>query len=250
MRKYVFIGCVSLAIIVALGSTFAMLLRYRAGWRASIRETERLRQKTLDWPELSFYTSANAALPPAGPRRIVFLGDSITYRWDLGKFFPELEVINRGITGQTTSEMLVRMRPDVIKLHPVAVVILGGNNDFHVDCGPMSLGSTQDNIRSMVELAHQHGIAVVVGTIPILNSALAAEGIDLESARRYNDWLRTFCRGEQCAIADYQLSLRAAGGHPSEYLSDGVHPNDKGYVAMAEAIRAALRRVLLEFPRH
>jgi lysophospholipase L1-like esterase len=247
MRIYVFIGAVSLLVLIALGSTFAMLLRYRASWRAAMRESERLRQETVDWPQLRFYNAANAALPPAGPRRIVFIGDSITNRWDLGKSFPEIEPINRGIGWQTTSEMLVRMRSDVINLQPVAVVILGGSNDFHVECGPMSLVSTQNNIQSMVELARQHGIVVLVGTIPPVNldctNRSSQEGFVLESAQKYNEWLRTFCTAEQCTVVDYERALRTAGG-PCMYLSDASHPNEKGYEVMTQAVRRALSLTL------
>jgi lysophospholipase L1-like esterase len=202
----------------------------------------------VDWPELRFYSAANAALPRPGPRRVVFLGDSITQRWDLARFFPEFEVINRGIGWQTTSEMLVRMRPDVVALKPAAVVVLGGFNDFHVDRGGSALVTVQNNVESMIELAHAHRIGVLVGTIPLVRPDLPASTSEAaaELVARYNDWLRTFCSGKNCVIVDFERALRAAGTPLSEYLSDCIHPKEKGYEIMAQAVRVALKSIVHE----
>jgi lysophospholipase L1-like esterase len=245
MRIFIYIIIVCVLVVAAVGSTIALMLRYRAAWHAATRESERLRNKEIDWPELKFYKDTNAGLPTVGPNRVVFIGDSITQRWNLTKLFPELEAINRGIGWQTTSEMLVRLRQDVIDLHPVAVIILGGSNDFQVASGPMPLASTQNNIRSMVELARQHGITVLVGTIPPVcfeNAKFSRREFTVESVDRYNEWLRTFCTGEECTLVDYDAALRNSGQPICAYMPDGIHPREAGYGVMAQAARKALNR--------
>ncbi len=186
-------------------------------------------------------------LPSPSPTRVVFIGDSITQQWDLSKFFPGLETLNRGIGWQTTSEMLVRLRQDALDLHPSAIVVLGGTNDFYIDFGPMPLVSTQSNIQSIVELARQHCIAIVVGTIPPVcfeKGGISRKEFDLASMARYNEWLRTLCTGKYCTLVDYDDALQNSGEPFCKYLRDGVHPSDIGYAAMARFARNALNRAI------
>lgn len=224
------------------------MLRYRAAWNAASREIERLRGKMIDWPELHFYEEANAAMVSSTRHRVVFIGDSITMRWNLPKYFPQFEVINRGIGWQTTSEMLVRFRQDVIDLMPMAVVILGGSNDFHAVSGPSHIAAAQNNIQSMIELANRHGILPLVGTIPpVAIGALKdteVEEFAFDSVSSYNEWLRVHCNGTQCLIVDFDLALRQSNYPLSDLLTDGCHPNELGYSQMADATKPALIEVL------
>jgi len=239
-----FPGVVCATAVALVSAAIVRMLRYRAAWHASDREIERLRGKLIDWAELHFYKDANVALVPSVRPRIVFIGDSITQRWDLPKYFPQFEVINRGIGWQTTSEMLVRFRQDVIDLNPAAVVILGGSNDFATFSGPVLLASTQNNIQSMIELALEHVIVAFVGTIPpIATERLRDQEFEqsgFDSVTRYNDWLRGYCSGNQCHVIDFDHSFREAGNPLSSLLPDGSHPNELGYSLMADAVNSAL----------
>jgi acyl-CoA thioesterase I len=134
------------------------------------QEVERQRARLEDWPQLQRYAADNAALtaPAAGEARVVFLGDSITDAWDdprYGGFFPGKPYVNRGIGGQTTPQMLLRMRADVIALGPKVLVLLAGTNDLASNTGPMTIAQTEDNIASMAELAKANGIKVVLSSI-------------------------------------------------------------------------------------
>jgi lysophospholipase L1-like esterase len=248
MRIYAFLAINALVILLVIAVLSFTVLKYRNVWHAASRDASRLRGKLVDFPETRFYEAANAGLPPPGsnPIRVVFLGDSITQRWDLSESGLPYEAINRGIGWQTTSEMLVRLRPDVIELRPRAVVILGGANDFAPQCGPLRLGTTQNNIRSMAELAHQHGIAVVIGTVPPICaeriSNTASLPVTLQLRKDFNQWLRNYCDGQTCRVADFEavMSDRPA----CDYLIDGGHPNRLGYEVMTKVAREALQQSL------
>ena len=231
-----------------VGAAVVRMLRYRAAWYDATREIERLRGKMIDWPELHFYEEANAAMVQSTRPRVVFIGDSITQRWDLPKYFPEFEVANRGIGWQTTSEMLVRFRQDVIELMPTVVVILGGSNDFHVVSGPSHLAAVQNNIQSMIDLANQQGILPLIGTIPpVAIDALRDREVEefaFDSVSSYNDWLRVHFCGTRCLVVDFDLALRQSNYALSDLLPDGCHPNQLGYALMADATKPALMEVL------
>ncbi len=128
-----------------------------------------MQRQLADWPQLARYRAEHLALgePGRGQRRVVFYGDSITDAWGRrhGKFFPDQPWVNRGISGQTTPQMVVRFRQDVINLHPAAVVILAGTNDVAGNTGPMTPEMTEDNFRSMIDLAKANGIRVIVASI-------------------------------------------------------------------------------------
>lgn len=130
---------------------------------------ERAQRTLQDWPNLARYRADNEKLaaPAPGERRVVFMGDSITDAWGRrgGTFFPGKPYVNRGISGQTTPQMLIRFRPDVIALKPAAVVILAGTNDIAGNTGPMTLEMIEDNIASMIQLAKANGIKVVLSSV-------------------------------------------------------------------------------------
>src|SRR5262249_10973976 len=157
---------------------------------------------------------ANAALKPpsAGEDRVVFMGDSITAMWTLGRFFPGKPYVNRGISGQTTPQMLVRFRPDVVDLAPKVVVILAGTNDIAGNTGPMSLEDTQQNYASMAELARLHGIRVVFSSvIPVHNYTHATEATfplrPPEKIQALNRWLQAYCRANGHVYLDYFAAM-------------------------------------------
>src|SRR3954454_3285038 len=156
-----------------------------------------------DWPALGRYREANRALPPAaaGEQRVVFMGDSITDAWQQPRFsfFPGKPYVDRGISGQTTPQMLVRFRRDVIDLKPKAVVILAGTNDIAGNTGPMSDEDIEGNLASMSELAHANGIKVILSSItPVSGYHIAAGGPPQTTRRpvprilKLNEWMRAY----------------------------------------------------------
>jgi hypothetical protein len=122
-------------------------------------QAQRVAEQTQDWAEINYYRAENVKIlaQPANKGRVVFIGDAITEPWDLAKYFPGKPYLNRGIPGQTTPQMLVRFYPDVINLHPAAVVILGGINDIAGNTGPETAEMIEDNIRAMCQLARGNG---------------------------------------------------------------------------------------------
>ena len=202
----------------------------------------------LDWGQLCRYQHDNAALPPASQRRVVFLGDSITEGWNsLDPGFFSNDTLDRGISGQTSAQMLVRFRADVLDLHPALVHIMAGTNDVAGNTGPTSLAIVQGNIATMVELARAHGIGVVLASIP--PAARFGWYPSLRPAATIvtlNNWLRGYAAREHLVYVDYHSALADhAGGLRATLADDGVHPNAAGYAVMRplaeHAIAAGLR---------
>ena len=210
-----------------------------------------------DWAYLAKYRDADAALPPAAPRetRVVFMGDSITEGWgmkatattpDRGEFFPGKTYVNRGISGQTTPQMLVRFRQDVIDLKPRVVVVLAGTNDIAENTGKTTLKEIGNNIASMSELARANGIAVV------LCSVLPASGFPwhpgLEPAPKVqalNAWIKEYAAKSGLVYVDYYSRMvNSEGGLKAELSPDGVHPNRAGYEIMAPLAEAGIAEAL------
>jgi lysophospholipase L1-like esterase len=223
--------------------------------RAVQRQQERAASIMADWPNLGRYREANARLsPPAkGEARVVFMGDSITDNWDnegYGGFFPGRPYVNRGIGGQTTPQMLVRFRPDVIALRPKAVVILAGTNDIAGNTGLMPLSAVEDNLASMAELAKTHGIRVVLASVlPVDDGDRDAQGLPLTRTRcrppgqiaELNQWLRQYAFASGHVYLDYWAALADENGMLKAELSeDGLHPNAKGYALMAPLAEKAI----------
>jgi lysophospholipase L1-like esterase len=205
-----------------------------------------------DFGELDHYRRANTQLKPPAPgeKRVVFYGDSITYRFRLETFFPGKPYVNRGIDGQTTSQLLVRFRPDVIALAPQAVVILAGTNDIAGNTGPMTLEEIEGNYASMAELARLHGIKVIFSSIlPVHNytprSELSFPLRPPEKIAELNRWLRAYCAANGHVYLDYVAATADAKGLlKKELAEDGLHPGAPGYTLMAGLAQAAIDRAL------
>jgi len=207
-----------------------------------------------DWPYLARYRADNAKLMPTPKHpRVVFMGDSITENWvnRSGDFFTAGR-IGRGISGQTTPQMLVRFRQDVIDLHPVVVHIMAGTNDIAGNTGPMTPEETQGNIKSMVELAHAHGIRVILASVPPADKFPWKPDVEVaDKVVAMNAWLKAYAARSGCVYADYWSALKGDGLGMREGLSsDHVHPTAAGYQVMAPVAEAAIKRALaLATPR-
>ncbi|WP_254061688.1 SGNH/GDSL hydrolase family protein [Granulicella sp. L60] len=208
--------------------------------------------KLADWPQLARYKADDAALAPAtaDEQRVVFYGDSITDAWgrrpDTGSFFPGKPYVNRGISGQTTPQMVVRFRQDVIDLHPAAVVILAGTNDIAGNTGPMTPEMTEDNFRSMVELAKSNGIRVIVASItPVADYPWKPGMTPAPKVKVLNDWLQGYCANHSLTYLDYFSAMVGPDGGMKPGISfDGVHPNAQGYAIMGPLAQAAIDKAL------
>jgi len=212
-----------------------------------------------DWPNLARYREANAKLPPPAKdeSRAVFMGDSITDAWPqprFGEFFPGKPYIGRGISGQTTPQMLLRFRPDVIALGPKAVVILAGTNDIAGNTGPMSLEEIEANLASMAELARAHGIkAVLASVLPVYDGGHNGEGKEIvmtdrrppEKILALNDWIKKYSAENKLVYLDYFSAMVDEKGFLKRELSeDGLHPNKAGYAVMAPLAEKAIQSAL------
>jgi lysophospholipase L1-like esterase len=214
---------------------------------------ERYRQSKVsifmnDYGQLARYHDANAALQPpvAGENRIVFFGDSITDGWKLADSFPGKPYINRGISGQTTPQMLVRFREDVIDLQPKAVVILAGTNDIAGNTGPMTLDEIEANYTSLAELAAANHIKVIYASVlPVNNYTPQAQEFfaDRSPAKilELNRRLKNYCSDHGCIYLDYFSAMVDEKGLLKKDLADdGLHPNATGYKVMAPLAEAAI----------
>lgn len=207
-----------------------------------------------DWPNLARYKEENkkVAPPSKSELRVVFMGDSITDSWDdaqYGGFFPGKPYINRGISGQTTPQMLIRFRPDVIAHKPRVVVILAGTNDLAGNTGPMTLEEIEANLQSMAELANANGIRVVLASVlPVSDYELRDGKPIVQTTRRppekilaLNQWLKEFAAARGHIYLDYFSAMADEKGFLKNELSDdGLHPNAQGYVVMAPLAEAAI----------
>ncbi len=203
-----------------------------------------------DWANLARYRDANAALPAPAPgeRRVVFLGNSITEGWAryFPAQFPGRPYVNRGIGGQTTPQMLVRFRQDVVALRPAAVVILAGTNDIAGNTGPSTLAMIEDNLRSMTEVARANGIRVVLSSVLPVYDYPWHRG--LEPAPKIvalNAWMRDYAARAGAVYLDYHTPMAdARQGMRAELTTDGVHVNEAGYRLMAPLAERAIAEAL------
>ena len=216
-------------------------------------------QRLQDWPDLSRYREANATVAAAAKSvaRVVFLGDSITEGWSrpqFGGFFPDKPYLNRGISGQTTPQMLVRFREDVIALHPEAVVILAGTNDIAGNTGPMTLEETEGNLESMAELARAHGIRVIFSAVmPVTDAVPGSDGKKqaqtekrpLEKILTLNQWIKEYAKAHEHGYIDYYSAMVDEKGFlKTEMTYDGLHPNAAGYMVMSPLAEKAIKEAL------
>jgi lysophospholipase L1-like esterase len=227
-----------------------------------------LAEQLQDWNQLSRYHTANIELmqQPVDAARVVYIGDSITDGWNLATYFPGKPYVNRGISGQTTAQMLVRFYPDVIALKPAAVIFLAGTNDIARNNGPQTLQMVQHNMMAMTELSQANGIKVIFGTIlPISDRTTMPTGRGggagpggtgprpriqstqrpPEDILRFNAWLRSYAVEKGAGIADYYSATVDAEGFLREGTTgDGLHPNAEGYALMAPVAAAAIETAL------
>jgi len=214
-------------------------------------ELQQAQDKLKDWPNLSRYRDANSQVHPPRPDedRVVFMGDSITDGWgrQYGKFFPEKPYINRGISGQTTPQMLIRFRPDVIALSPKAVVILAGTNDIAGNTGPATLEAIEDNIASMSELARANGIRVVLASLlPVCDYLKPqTDRRPPEKILAVNTWMKDYATKNGLIYLDYYDAMLDDSRMLKQQLTyDGLHPNDAGYEIMAPLAEKAIDKAL------
>jgi lysophospholipase L1-like esterase len=208
-----------------------------------------------DWPALARYRETNPTIsvPAKDQDRVVFMGDSITDSWQnpkYGGFFPGKPYIDRGISGQTTPQMLIRFRADVIALQPKVVVVLAGTNDIAGNTGPMTLEMIEDNLTSMFDLAHANGIRVVFASLlPISDYEKSKDGQAIirskqrppEQIKALNEWMKKYAAAHGGIYLDYYSAMADNKGFLKEELSeDGLHPNQKGYDIMAPLAEQAI----------
>ena len=218
---------------------------------------ERYRQSKLpiymnDYGQLARYRDANAELKPPAPgeNRIVFFGDSITDGWKLADYFPGKPYVNRGISGQTTPQMLVRFREDVLDLQPKAVVILAGTNDIAGNTGPMTLEQIEANYSSLAELATANQVKVIFSSVlPVNNYTPESQEFfaDRPPAKilELNRWLKRYCADHGCIYLDYFSSMVDDKGLLKKDLADdGLHPNVAGYKVMVPLAEAAIAQAV------
>ena len=215
--------------------------------QTSITQNDR---SNTDWPNLTKYKEDNLkiGLPISDENRVVFMGNSITEGW--GEVYPDFfrgkSYINRGISGQTTPQMLVRFRADVINLKPKVVVILAGTNDIAGNTGPSTLEMIEDNIATMVDIAKANNIKVVLCSVlpaydypwkPGLNPA--------EKIVNLNKWIKDYATKSETMYVDFFTPMAdERNGLKKEYSEDGVHPNQKGYEVMAPLVEKAITDAL------
>ena len=222
-----------------------------------------------DWNQLGRYYQANQQLTrqPVPPGRVVFMGDSITDFWNLAESFPGKPYVNRGIGGQVTAQMLVRMYPDVIDLKPAAMVVLAGTNDIARNNGPVTLTMIEQNIMAMTELAQLHGIKVLLASVmpisdyPYLRQQGAppppvgpggrgapprqkmTDGRPPSDILKLNAWLKDYAAKVNATYVDYFNAMVDERGWLRDGISaDGLHPNAEGYKVMTSVLTAALQK--------
>jgi lysophospholipase L1-like esterase len=203
-----------------------------------------------DWAGLQRYRDANAALPAprSGENRVVFMGNSITEGW--ARHYPAMfsgkPYVNRGISGQTTPQMLVRFRQDVIALKPAVVVILGGTNDIAGNTGPSSLEMIQDNITSMTEIAKANNIRVVLASVlPVFDYPWKRGIAPAPKIDSLNSWMKAYAQRSGVVYLDYHSAMTdERRGLRTDLGNDGVHPNPAGYAIMAPLTEKAIAEAL------
>jgi lysophospholipase L1-like esterase len=228
--------------------TFRLLNLFVAA--AAVLVTSPLAGQTDDWASLGRYREDNARLGPPlpGEQRVVFYGNSITDVWaaHFETMFPGKQYVGRGISGQTTPQMLVRFRQDVIALEPAAVIILAGTNDIAGNTGPSSQAMIEDNIRSMVELARANRIRVVLCSV--LPAYVYEWRPDVEPAPTIvalNAWMKEYASAQGVVYLDYHSAMADdRQGLPPELSDDGVHPNEAGYRVMVPLVEWAIAEAL------
>jgi lysophospholipase L1-like esterase len=241
----------SRSLLGVAGLALVLVSRHADGQTSVQVQLARDEKILQDWANLSRYRQENSLVPSPAEKeaRVVFMGDSITDAWgrSRGVFFPGKPYINRGISGQTTPQMLVRFRPDVIALKPKVVVILAGTNDIAGNTGPESLEDIEGNLQSMSELARANGVKVVLSSVmPVCDYIKPqTERRPPEKIVALNAWIKTYCAGNHLTYLDYYSAL--IDDHKmfkKELTYDGLHPNDAGYAVMSPLAAQAIAETL------
>ena len=250
---YAFVPSHSNSLVWILLAVAALLVLVVHGAAAQCRPTPQ-----CDWAELERYRAANAALPTPSSTtpRVVLMGDSITENWpdsksgaEMGSLFPGRPYVNRGISGQTTPQMLVRFRQDVIALHPAAVVILAGTNDIAGNTGDETLEEIEGNLASMCELASASGIRVVlVSVLPATDYPWRPGRQPVQKIGALNQWLRGYAAANHHTYLDLYTPMATSAGAMRDglHIGDGVHPSRAGYELMAPLMQKAIDETLAE----
>ncbi|HYP12398.1 MAG TPA: SGNH/GDSL hydrolase family protein [Bryobacteraceae bacterium] len=214
-------------------------------------ELTRARRTLSDWPNLARYAAENAKVAPAAPdeERVVFMGDSITDAWgrQYPRFFPGKPYINRGIGGQTTAQMLLRFRPDVIAHKPKAVLILAGTNDIAGNTGPYSFEATKNNLMSMVDLARANNIKVILATVMPVDDYHRNQTTRRppEKIIELNNWIKSYAGQNKLTLLDYHSAMvDEKGWMKQELTTDGLHPHEKGYALIEPLAQKAIAETL------
>lgn len=210
--------------------------------------SKRDQQLLVDFGNLERFKEADAALaaPAEGANRVVFMGDSITEGWKLDASFPGKPYINRGISGQTSPQMLVRYRQDVIDLKPKVVIILAGTNDVAGNTGPMTPEETESNLASMADLASANRIRVVLcSVLPAFDFPWNPGQTPAPKIAALNEWIKAYAAHKGYVYVDYYSAMKdGRGGLPAALSKDGVHPLPAGYAVMAPLAEAGIEVAL------
>jgi lysophospholipase L1-like esterase len=250
LKQFNIVLCLSLLLPLSAGAQFVQEFNPPATQCCLPGAMSRLVDELQDWNQLGRYHQDNLRLEsaPAVKGRIVFLGDSITDGWDLAKYFPGKPYVNRGISGQTTVQMLVRMHPDVVHLRPAAFILLAGTNDIARNTGPETLEMVEDNIRGMCEIAESHHIRIVLCLLTPISDYTKSKQTERRpptDVAKLNRWIESFAPDVQAQVADYYAALVDDKGMLREgYSDDGLHPNARGYQLLAPVAEAAIERAL------
>jgi lysophospholipase L1-like esterase len=222
----------------------------------AIQDVMRNDARLRDWPQLERYRMANADLLRAGTKvDVVFLGDSITDAWSnerFGGFFPGKGYVNRGISGQTTPQMLVRMQPDVLAFSPKVIVLLAGTNDLAGNTGPETDEDIQRNITAISGLAAASGARMVLASVLPVSAYHVAPGAPPQTARRppsrinaLNTWLKAHAAAHKHVYLDYfSAMVDDKGMLRAELSDDDLHPNARGYAIMSPLAEAAIAQAM------
>jgi lysophospholipase L1-like esterase len=212
--------------------------------------TKETQLRSPDRDNVRRYSTANRDIQSPTAGRVVFFGDSITDFWRLNEYFPGKDFVNRGISGQVTSEMLGRMKPDVIDLKPKAMILLAGTNDLSRGTEERTI---ENNLIAITELARANNIKVILCSILPVSDYHKNESPrfemskthDPQKIREVNQWIQQYCRNGACVYADYfSAMVDSAGMLQSDLSDDGLHPNAKGYRIMAPIAQRAIEEVV------
>ncbi len=203
--------------------------------------------ENLDWPNLGYYRDQNKILGESeqNKKQIVFMGDSITEGWSnfYPEFFKKNNFLNRGISGQTTPQMLIRFKPDVVDLSPVAVVILGGTNDIAGNTGLSTIKMITDNIFSMAEIGSKNKMSVFLSSVLPVHKYIWNLSIKnpAKTILKLNEKIEGYAKSNDLVFIDYYSSMvNERGGMKKEFSDDGVHPNKDGYAIMSDIVSSAI----------